>query len=104
MAIAEELEISRFLKDQPKKLYIGGRGVDSASGKTFDSRDPATGEGLATVAEAGTEGADRAVAAGRKAHDSGVRRGLPPSARARALWRAGALIPERANEFAPLES
>jgi acyl-CoA reductase-like NAD-dependent aldehyde dehydrogenase len=104
MAVAEQLEIATFLKDQPKKLYIGGKWVDSASGKTFDTIDPSTGEVLARVAEAGAEDADRAVAAARKAHDRGVWRDLPPAERAKALWRAGDLIEERATEFAQLES
>src|SRR5712692_1151115 len=104
MAIAESLEVTRFLRDQPKKLYVAGKWVDSASGKTFKTIDPSTGEVLATVAEAGAEDADRAVAAARKAHESGVWRDLPPSERAKALWRAGDLIEERANEFAQLES
>jgi aldehyde dehydrogenase (NAD+) len=98
------LEVSRFLRDQPKKLYIGGKWVDSVSGKAFETIDPSTGEVLARVAEAGSEDADRAVAAARKAHDSGVWRDLPPSERAKALWRAGDLIDERATEFAQLES
>jgi acyl-CoA reductase-like NAD-dependent aldehyde dehydrogenase len=104
MAVAEHLEVAAFLRDQPKKLFIGGKWVDSASGKTFETRDPSTGEVLALVAEAGAEDADRAVAAARKAHDSGVWRDLPPAERARALWRVGDLIEERALEFAQLES
>jgi acyl-CoA reductase-like NAD-dependent aldehyde dehydrogenase len=104
MAVAEQLEISSFLKGGPKKLFIGGKWVESASGRTFDTIDPSTGEVLATVAEAGAEDADRAVAAARKAHDTGVWRDLPPSERAKALWRAGDLIEERAMEFAQLES
>lgn len=104
MAVAEGLEVARFLRDQPKKLYIGGKWVEAASGKTFATLDPSTGEVLAHVAEGGAEDIDRAVAAARKAHDSGVWRDLPPAERARALWRVGDLIEERANEFAQLDS
>jgi acyl-CoA reductase-like NAD-dependent aldehyde dehydrogenase len=104
MAVAEGLEVARFLKDQPKKLFIGGKWVESASGKTFATIDPSNGEVLAQVAEGGAEDIDRAVAAARAAHDSGVWRGLPPAERAKALWRAGDLIEERATEFAQLES
>jgi phenylacetaldehyde dehydrogenase len=104
MAVAEGLEVARFLRDQPKKLFIGGKWVEAASGKTFATLDPSTGEVLAQVAEGGAEDIDRAVAAARKAHDSGVWRDLPPSERAKALWRAGDLIEERADEFAQLES
>src|SRR5450759_3557033 len=104
MAVAEGLEVARFLREQPKKLFIGGKWVESASGKTFDTIDPSTGEVLARVAEGGSEDIDRAVAAARKAHESGVWRDLPPAERAKALWRAGDLIEARANEFAQLES
>jgi acyl-CoA reductase-like NAD-dependent aldehyde dehydrogenase len=104
MAVAEGLEVARFLREQPKKLFIGGKWVESAAGKTFDTIDPSTGEVLARVAEGGAEDIDRAVAAARKAHESGVWRDLPPAERAKALWRAGDLIEERANEFAQLES
>ena len=104
MAIAEDLEVASFLKGQPKKLFIGGRWVDSASGKTFDSINPATGEVLARVAEAGAEDVDRAVAAARKSFESGVWRDLPPAERAKALWKVGDMIEERANELAQLET
>jgi acyl-CoA reductase-like NAD-dependent aldehyde dehydrogenase len=104
MAIAEDLEVAAFLKGQPKKLFIGGRWVDSSSGKTFDTRDPATGEVLAHVAEASAEDVDRAVAAARKSFERGTWRELPPAERAKALWKVGDMIEERANEFAQLET
>ena len=43
-------------------LLIGGERVPAAEGRTFDSLNPATGEVFRTVAEAGPEDADRAVA------------------------------------------
>src|SRR6267143_5482190 len=104
MAIAEDLEVAPFLKSQPKKLLIGGRWVESVSGKTFETLDPATGQVLARVAEANAEDVDRAVAAARKSFDSGVWRDLPPAERAKVLWRVGDMIEERANEFAQLET
>ena len=104
MAIAEDLEVASFLKGQPKKLLIGGRWVDSADGKTFDSIDPATGEVLARVAEAGVEDVDRAVAAARKSFDNRVWRDLPPAERAKVLWAIGDKIEENAQELAELDS
>src|SRR6266550_1350913 len=104
MAVAEDLEVASFLKGQPKKLFIGGRWVDAASGKTFETLDPATGEVLALVAEAGAEDVDRAVAAARKSFDRGTWRELPPAERAKVLWKVGDLLEERANEFAQLET
>ncbi|TMB46244.1 MAG: aldehyde dehydrogenase family protein [Chloroflexi bacterium] len=104
MAIAEDLEVASFLKQQPKKLFIGGRWVESASGKTFETIDPSSGQVLAKVAEGDVEDIDRAVAAARKAHESGVWRELPPAERAKMLWKVGDLIEERAQEFAQLDS
>src|ERR1700716_1507224 len=104
MAVAEGLEGSRFLKYYPKKLFIGGGWFNAPSGKTFASIDLSTGEVLAQVDEGGAEDIDSAVAAARKAHETGVWRELPPAERAKALWRAGDLIEERADEFAQLDS
>jgi acyl-CoA reductase-like NAD-dependent aldehyde dehydrogenase len=104
MAVAEGLAVGRFLREQPKKLFIGGRWVEAASGRTFDTLNPATGEVLARVAEGGAEDIDRAVAAARRTFESGVWKDLPPAERARALWRVGDLIEERAQELAELES
>ncbi len=104
MAVAEDLEVAPFLKGQPKQLFIGGSWVDSASGKTFETRDPATGEVLAQVAEASAEDVDRAVAAARKSFDRGTWRELPPAERAKVLWKIGDMIEERAMELAQLET
>jgi len=104
MAIAEDLEIAAFLKGQPKKLFVGGRWVEAASGKTFETLNPATGEVLARVAEGGAEDIDRAVAAARSSFDRGTWRDLPPAERAKLLWQVGDLIEERATEFAQLET
>jgi len=104
MAVAEDLEVAPFLKGQPKKLFIGGRWTDAADGKTFETRDPSTGEVLARVAEAGAEDVDRAVAAARKSFERGTWRELPPAERAKVLWKVGDMIEERANEFAQLDS
>src|SRR5438874_1621695 len=104
MAIAEDLEVAAFLKGQPKKLLIGGRWADAADGKTFETVDPATGEVLALVAEAGAEDVDRAVAAARKSFDRGTWRELPRGERAKVLWKVGDMLEEHANEFAQLET
>ena len=104
MAVAEDLEVSKFLMDRPKKLFIGGRWVPAEGGKQFGVEDPATGEELTTVAEAQAEDVDRAVAAARKSFDRGTWRELPPAERAKVLWKVGDMIEERAMEFAQLET
>ncbi|KAG0484598.1 hypothetical protein HPP92_008498 [Vanilla planifolia] len=53
------------------KLFINGRFVDSTSGKTFETRDPSSGEVIAMVAEGDKEDVDLAVKAAREAFDHG---------------------------------
>ena len=88
----------------PRKMLINGRWVDAASGKTFPSYDPSTGEVLAQVAEGGWEDVNRAVAAARKAFDSGPWRKITASERGRLIWKLADLLEANLEEFAQLES
>ena len=54
----------------PRKLFINGQWADAASGKTFETPNPATGETLANVAEGDAEDIDRAVRAAREAFET----------------------------------
>jgi phenylacetaldehyde dehydrogenase len=87
----------------PRQLFINGQWTDAASGKTFDTPDPATGETLARVAEGDAEDIDRAVRAARAAFEGPWSR-MSPSERGRIIWRIGDLILEHADELAQLES
>jgi acyl-CoA reductase-like NAD-dependent aldehyde dehydrogenase len=89
---------------RPGKLIINGEAVDAQSGRTFDTRNPATEELITQVAEAGAEDVDRAVRAARVAFDSGPWPRMRPAERARILWRLGDLILEHADELARLET
>uniref|UniRef100_UPI003753F28F aldehyde dehydrogenase family protein n=1 Tax=Salmonella sp. s58313 TaxID=3160131 RepID=UPI003753F28F len=51
------------------KLFINGRFVDAVSGKTFETRDPRTGEVIAKLAEGDKADIDLAVKAAREAFD-----------------------------------
>jgi len=95
---------SAFLKQQPVKMLIGGQWVEPASGKTFDTINPSTGEVLARVAEGDAEDMNRAVAAARKAFESGPWPRLTPSQRGRLLWKVAELIEKNAEELAELET
>ena len=95
--------LTTFL-NQPKRLLIYGEWTDSASGKTFETFNPATGEPLACVAEGDRADIDRAVKAARKAFESGPWPKLSPSERGRLLWKLGDLLEEHLEEFAELES
>ena len=88
----------------PRKLFIDGQWTDAASGKTFETPNPATGETLANVAEGDAEDINRAVSAARKAFESGPWSRMTPSERGRLIWKIGDLILENAEELAQLES
>ena len=95
--------VTAFL-NQPKQMLIDGEWIDSASGKTFETYNPATGEPLARVAEGDRADIDRAVKAARKAFESGHWPNLSPSERGRLLWKLGDLLEQHLEEFAELES
>ncbi len=95
--------ISRFLA-APKKLLINGRWVAAASGKTFEVRNPATGDVIARAAEGDKADVDAAVIAARRAFESGAWPALTPSERGKIIWRIGDLIAKYADELAELES
>ncbi|HST41183.1 MAG TPA: aldehyde dehydrogenase family protein [Conexibacter sp.] len=104
MAVAVPMaEATRRFTSEPRKLLIGGRWQESASGKTFETFDPATGAVLATVAEGDKADVDLAVAAARRALD-GPWSKLNPSERGRIVHRIGDLIMEHADELAELET
>ena len=89
---------------KPRKMFINGKWVEAASGKTFPVYNPATGEVMARVAEGDHEDIDRAVKAARKAFDSGVWTDMTGSERGRLMWKLGDLIERHLEEFAQLES
>jgi phenylacetaldehyde dehydrogenase len=99
-----EERVQAFISN-PGKLLIDGEWVAAASGRTFDTINPATEEKLAEVAYGEKEDIDRAVRAARKAfaYDSPWRR-MSPSARGKLIWRIGDLIEQHVEELAMLES
>jgi phenylacetaldehyde dehydrogenase len=105
MAIADTVsERAQQFVSQPRKMLIGGDWVPSASGKTFEVFNPATGEVLAHVAEGSSEDIDRAVKTARAVFDAETWRGMKPNERGRIIHRLGDLILENADELALLES
>ena len=87
-----------------RQMLINGKWVDAASGKTFPTFNPATGDVLAKVAEGDKEDINRAVTAARAAFETGPWRKLAPSERARMIWKLADLIEKHTEEFAQLES
>ncbi|MCG3138624.1 MAG: NADP/NAD-dependent aldehyde dehydrogenase PuuC [Phycisphaerae bacterium] len=93
------------VKIRQTKLLINGEWVDSASGKTFDNLNPATGEVVARVAEGGKEDIDRAVLAARRAFDDGPwRTKFSSRKRGELLYKLADLIEKNADELAALET
>ena len=105
MAIADVVDerVSRFTSE-PRKLLIGAEWVPAASGKTFETFNPATGEVLAHVAEGSTEDIDRAVKTARATFEAGTWTSIKPNERGRIIHRLGDLMLEHADELAALES
>jgi acyl-CoA reductase-like NAD-dependent aldehyde dehydrogenase len=94
-------------KANPKtgKLFINGEFVEALQGKTFQTRNPATGDTLADIAEAGPEDVDLAVRAARAAFEDGSPwRKMSPKDRSRALWKLADLIRQNADELSELET
>jgi hypothetical protein len=104
MTVTHPSETARTLATRNHELLIGGEWVASASGMTFETRDPGTGELLATVAEGGARDIDRAVRAARTALEDGPWSRMTPSERGRIIHRIGDLIMEHADELAELDS
>jgi phenylacetaldehyde dehydrogenase len=95
--------VSKFIT-KTHKILINGKWVEAASGKTFPTYNPATGEVLSRVAEGDKEDVNRAVRAARAAFDSGPWSKITPSQRGRMIWKLGDLIEQHLEEFAQIES
>jgi len=95
--------VAAFLKKKPR-LFIGGEWVESKSKDFVAVTDPATGETIATVPDASAADVDRAVAAARRAFESGPWADMLPVEREALLWRLSDLIEKHTDELAELES
>ncbi|MEJ8566594.1 aldehyde dehydrogenase family protein [Elongatibacter sediminis] len=93
-----------WLKERGGRLrhYVGGRWLDPAEGGWFDTRNPASGEVLAQVADGTAADVDRAVAAAREALDGWV--AIGGHARARYLYAIARHMQKNSRLFAVLES
>src|SRR5499425_1170312 len=103
MTVTLDRSVEEFI-GAPRQLFINGQWAEAASGKTFETPDPATGETLARVAEGEAEDINRAVRAARRAFDEGPWSRMTSSEWGRIIWRIGDLILEHAGELAQLES
>lgn len=85
-------------------LVIGGERRPAADGATFELTEPATGERLTTVAQAGADDVEAALRAASDEFDTGQWRRTNATDRGRVLSRVAALLRERAEAFAVAEA
>ncbi len=84
-------------------LFVGGDFVDPTDGDSFKTVNPATGERLSDVAQAGAADVDAAVRAARRAYER-VWGPMSGAERGKYLYRIARILQERAREFAVLET
>src|SRR5881628_943733 len=89
---------------KPRRMLINGQWVGAASGETFQTLNPATGEVLCNVPSGDKKDIDRAVKAARAAFESGPWSKLTASERGRLIWKLADLLEQNLEEFAALES
>jgi aldehyde dehydrogenase (NAD+) len=99
----EMTRIHPFLDGRTKRMLIGGKWLEAASGKTFETRNPATGALLANVAEGDAEDIDRAVAAARDAFN-GPWSKFKPAQRQALLLKLADLVEQNIEELAALDT
>src|SRR5260221_10233648 len=81
------------------KLLIDGQFVDPVDGKSFETVNPATGEPIASVAEAGVKDVDRAVKAARKALESGPWSKMDAADRGKLMFKLADLVEKHKEEL-----
>jgi len=86
-----------------QQLFVGGKWQASASGKTFETVNPATGDVICRVAEGDKEDIDRAAKAARAALDGPWGR-MNASGRGRLLNKLADAIEANLEELAALET
>jgi alpha-ketoglutaric semialdehyde dehydrogenase len=82
--------------------YIGGEWVDSASGETFESTSPATGDSIGVFPKSNAEDVDRAVDAAKAAFEEW--RLVPAPKRGEILYRFANLLMEEKDDVTDLMS
>ena len=82
--------------------YIGGEWVDSASGETFESTSPATGEAIGIFPRSNADDVDRAVDAANEAFQEW--RLVPAPKRGEILYRFANLLTEEKDDVTDLMS
>ena len=83
--------------------FINGSWVKPASGKYFDSINPANEEKLSEVAEGNEADVNKAVSAARNAYEKTWQK-MPAKERAKYIFRIARMVQEKARELAIIET
>lgn len=103
-ATYEEYKVQAEALEFRTRAFIDGVYRDSASGATFATDNPATGQVIADVAACDSADVDEAVRSARRAYEQGAWSRCSPAERKEKLLRFADLIEERAVEFALLDA
>lgn len=102
--MADAPTINRAALDRKEwLLFINGQQLDSASGETFETYNPATNRKIASVAKAGREDVETAVKAAREAFDKGKWVRMGAARRGNLLYKVAQMMRDRIEEIAHLE-
>src|SRR5436309_3871017 len=93
-------ELEGELYEKTFRNLVGGEWLDAASGETFESRSPATGELIGVFPKSSAEDVDRAVEAAKEAYEKW--RLVPAPKRAEILFRVAQAFVERKEELTEL--
>src|SRR5262245_30160551 len=86
------------------KLLIDGQFVDAASGETFETNDPSTGEVVGRVAKGGKDDMRKAIEAARKAFDSGAWSEMPQAERSQRMAKLWEILMQKLPELSEIEA
>ncbi|MGH8065994.1 MAG: aldehyde dehydrogenase [Candidatus Entotheonellia bacterium] len=86
------------------QMFINGEWVDAASGQSFESLNPYTGQAWATIPDGQEPDVDRAVAAAHKALDHPDWKRMPPMQRGHLLRRFADLLRDHAEHLGHVET
>ena len=85
-------------------LLIDGEWKSASSGDYFDVENPATGETVARMSNAGEQDVAEAVTSAERAFKHGPWSTMPDSERGKILWRMADIVEERRMELGRMES
>ncbi|HEX8915846.1 MAG TPA: aldehyde dehydrogenase family protein [Humisphaera sp.] len=103
-ATAPARQSASTVKVGPTQMLIDGKFVNSVSGRTFETINPATGDVIARVAEGEAPDVDKAVRAARRAFEAGPWRKMDARGRGRLLYKLADLMERHIDELAALET